>query len=57
MVMPETLRLNRMVSCNGCGLMVNPYVVERRYVSDGEGTVAVRLECPTCKYEWRVEEE
>ena len=57
MVMPETMRLNQMVSCNGCGLMVNPYVIERRYVSDGDGIVAVRLECPTCKYEWNVEDE
>jgi len=54
-MMPETMRLNQTVSCNGCGKMVNPYVIERKIEINQADTM--RLECPTCKYEWRVEEE
>lgn len=54
------LRLNRQEYCQGCGTMVNPYVVERKpetnWLSDPTVSVMIAsLECPNCEYKWKQE--
>ena len=54
LIMPETMRLNHTVACDGCGTNVNPYVLEQKW---DKPKLTVHLECPTCKHDWWTELE
>jgi hypothetical protein len=58
--MPEVMRLNRTVYCDGCGTMVNPYIVERKLGKDLEldkQNDSYTLECPSCEHTWKQKDQ
>jgi len=48
--MMQVMRLNQMLYCDGCGTMVNPYVIERK-----PETNVAKVECPNCEHSWKEE--
>jgi hypothetical protein len=52
---PETLRLDRTFTCEGCWSTVKPFIEKQEHDADGV-LVALHLRCPVdgCAREWRV---